>query len=37
MFFLKDIQQLPEDLNNYVLKPLFSFAGKGVIIDVTKD
>ena len=36
-FFLKDIQHIPSDLNNYVLKPLFSFAGKGVIIDVTKD
>lgn len=28
---------LPEDLENYVVKPLFSFAGQGVIIDVTKD
>ncbi len=26
----------PADLHNYVLKPLFSFAGSGVIINVTK-
>lgn len=29
--------KLPEDLENYVVKPLFSFAGQGVIIDVTKE
>ncbi len=34
--FLSDIKKLPEDLENYVLKPLFSFAGQGVVIDVTK-
>jgi len=34
-FFLNDIKQPPADLENYVLKPLFSFAGQGVIIDVT--
>ena len=33
--FLNSIQHIPEDLENYVLKPLFSFAGMGVIIDVT--
>ncbi|MGZ8510926.1 MAG: hypothetical protein ACXWWA_11135, partial [Chitinophagaceae bacterium] len=36
-FFLNEVKQLPADLENYVLKPLFSFAGQGVIIDVTKD
>jgi len=36
-FFLNEIKQLPGDLENYVLKPLFSFAGQGVVIDVTKD
>ena len=36
-FFLNEVTQLPGDLNNFVLKPLFSFAGQGVIIDVTKD
>jgi hypothetical protein len=35
--FLSDIKELPTDLENYVLKPLFSFAGQGVVIDVTKE
>jgi hypothetical protein len=35
--FLDEINELPADLNNYVLKPLFSFAGQGVIIDVIED
>jgi hypothetical protein len=35
-FFLNEINQLPTDLENYVLKPLFSFAGQGVIIDLTE-
>ncbi|PWS28113.1 hypothetical protein DHW03_11205 [Pedobacter yonginense] len=34
--FLKEVQSIPTDLENYVLKPLFSFAGMGVIIDVTE-
>ncbi|MGY0039127.1 hypothetical protein [Pedobacter sp. NJ-S-72] len=34
--FLNTIETIPADLENYVLKPLFSFAGMGVIIDVTK-
>ena len=34
--FLNDVE-LPTDLENYVVKPLFSFAGQGVIIDVTKE
>ncbi len=34
--FLNDVKRWPEDLENYVLKPLFSFAGQGVIIDVVK-
>ncbi|RZM22167.1 MAG: hypothetical protein EOO88_30220 [Pedobacter sp.] len=34
--FLSDLRDIPEDLENYVLKPLFSFAGMGVIIDVKK-
>jgi len=37
-YFLKDrLKNLPEDLENYVLKPLFSFAGQGVMIDVTEE
>lgn len=35
--FLNELKELPADLENYVLKPLFSFAGAGVIIDVTKE
>lgn len=34
--FLDTLTEIPSDLENYVLKPLFSFAGMGVIIDVTK-
>lgn len=33
-FFLNEIKQLPSNLENYVLKPLFSFAGQGVVIDI---
>ncbi|HEV2354017.1 MAG TPA: hypothetical protein VGR89_07230, partial [Puia sp.] len=32
-YFLNELKQPPGDLHNYVLKPLFSFAGQGVIID----
>lgn len=35
-YFLHELEEIPSDLENYVLKPLFSFAGAGVIIDVTK-
>lgn len=35
--FLHEIKSIPADLENYVLKPLFSFAGQGVIIDVKKE
>ena len=36
-FFLNEVKQLPGDIENFVLKPLFSFAGQGVIIDVIKE
>jgi len=36
-FYLNEVKQLPGDLQNYVLKPLFSFAGQGVVIDITQD
>jgi hypothetical protein len=36
-FYLNEIKQLPADLQNYVLKPLFSFAGQGVVIDLTQE
>ena len=35
-WFLSDVKNIPADLENYVLKPLFSFAGQGVVIDVTR-
>ncbi len=35
--FLNEVKTIPEDLENYVLKPLFSFAGQGVVIDVTEE
>ena len=36
-YYVNKLASIPEDLENYVLKPLFSFAGAGVIIDVTKN
>ncbi len=35
--FLSELTETPEHLDQYVLKPLFSFAGQGVVIDVTKE
>ncbi|MFN0158119.1 MAG: hypothetical protein ACKVRP_08635 [Bacteroidota bacterium] len=34
--FLSEIQSLPDDLENWVLKPLYSFAGMGVKVSPTK-
>jgi len=34
-YFLHQLERYPEKLESYVLKPLFSFAGSGVKIDVT--
>lgn len=36
-YYLADLEQYPEDLENYVLKPLYSFAGSGIILDVTRE
>ena len=36
-YYLRDISSCPDDLENYVLKPLFSFAGLGVKVDITKE
>jgi len=36
-YFLNELEVIPSDLENYVLKPLFSFAGQGVIIDLTNE
>ena len=35
--FLSDIEKLPDDLNEYVLKPLYSFAGIGVKVGPTRE
>lgn len=35
--FLYEVASIPTDLENYVVKPLFSFAVQGVIIDVTRE
>lgn len=36
-YHLDKLQTIPKDLENYVLKPLFSFAGSGVHINVTQN
>jgi hypothetical protein len=36
-WFLDRLDTIPEDLENYALKPLYSFAGLGVVIAPTKD
>ncbi len=36
-WFLDRIERVPEDLEHYILKPLFSFAGLGVIINPKKE
>jgi hypothetical protein len=35
-WFLDRLQEIPADLENYALKPLYSFAGLGVVIAPTK-
>ena len=35
-YFVSDLKEYPADLENYVLKPLFSFAGSGVKLNFTK-
>lgn len=34
---LTDLKEIPNDLENYVLKPLFSFSGSGVIFHVKRE
>lgn len=36
-YFVSEMNSYPDDLENYVLKPLYSFAGLGVDVDVTLD
>jgi hypothetical protein len=35
--FLSDFDRVPDDLDQWVLKPLFSFSGSGVKVDVTPE
>lgn len=35
-FYLNQLEKYPADLENYVLKPLYSFAGSGVQLHITK-
>ncbi|UFH51874.1 hypothetical protein [Spirosoma sp. KNUC1025] len=34
-YYLSELNEYPADLENYVLKPLFSFAGSGVKLNIT--
>jgi hypothetical protein len=36
-WFLDRLESIPDDLQNYALKPLYSFAGLGVVIAPTKE
>lgn len=36
-YYLSELKEYPVDLENFVLKPLFSFAGSGVKLNFTKD
>ncbi len=36
-FYLDKLAAYPEDLSNYVLKPLYSFAGSGVQLNITRE
>ncbi|MEM9324765.1 MAG: hypothetical protein AAGA85_03880 [Bacteroidota bacterium] len=36
-FYLDKLPAYPDDLDNYVLKPLYSFAGSGVQLNITRE
>jgi hypothetical protein len=36
-YYLNELEKYPDDLNNFVLKPLYSFAGHGVEVDITSE
>ncbi len=36
-FFLHTLAHYPEPLSQYILKPLYSFAGSGVVIDLSRE
>jgi hypothetical protein len=35
--FVNELSSIPDDLENWVLKPLFSFSGQGVKINITRE
>lgn len=35
-FYLHKLPEMPKDLENFVLKPLYSFAGSGVLLHITE-
>ncbi len=35
-YFLSELNSIPDNLGDYVLKPLYSFAGTGVLININK-
>ncbi len=36
-YILSDLDKIPDDLENYVLKPLYSFSGSGVVYNVKQE
>jgi hypothetical protein len=36
-YYLEELDKYPDDLENYILKPLYSFSGYGVEFDVCKE
>lgn len=36
-WFLDRVSSIPDDLDNYILKPLYSFAGLGIVIGPTRE
>ena len=35
-YFISDLKEIPKDLEKFILKPLYSFSGQGVNMDVTE-
>ncbi len=35
-YFLDQLSEYPDDLENYILKPLYSYSGTGIVFDISK-
>ncbi|MFT6809935.1 MAG: hypothetical protein ACJA01_003177 [Saprospiraceae bacterium] len=35
--YISDLKEIPNDLENFILKPLYSFSGQGVQMDITEE